>query len=87
MISPRELRAVERAAEVGAGFDGAAEGLEYVEPPVVDEQPASATIANAVPATDIARLDRVFMVGILSLREGDQTSLFVLPLSADVTTG
>jgi hypothetical protein len=67
MIFPSAVVAVERAADDGADFDGAAEGLEYVEPPLVDEQPASAMIANAVPATDILSLERVFMVKILSL--------------------
>jgi hypothetical protein len=66
MIFPRELLAVVRAADDGADLDGAAEGLEYVEPPVVDEQPARVTIANAVPTTDIMSLERVFTAQILS---------------------
>jgi hypothetical protein len=86
MIFPRALLAVVSAVDDGADVDGAAEGLEYVEPPVVDEQPARATIANALPATDIMSLERVFIVRILSLWEGDQRA-FVRPLAADVKTG
>jgi hypothetical protein len=74
MIFPRAVLAVERSDD-GADFDGAAAGLDEVEPLFVDEQPASVTIANAVPATEIMSLERVFTVQILSVVGGRPTML------------